>query len=139
MTEYVVFVFPKLWTYPKPLDPNDITLEEQGWIEVWQDTKDKIEEVVNQITPNSGWELSGDFTDIVVAKDGIRLIKSGDYYVSMWFELDRMMVDQPSGWIVSEMAKLTGPGLKFQGFIAEDIHAELVERGYEIVGREIDV
>lgn len=134
MEEFCVFVIPELWVFPESVDPENITSEEQGLIDKWQEAKDAIDNLILAISPSHGWMLEGNHFDIVDPKKTVRLSKAGEFYGAVWFRLDRLLVDNPSGWFVSEMAKLTGPGLKFQGFIAEDVHAELLERGYELVG-----
>ena len=112
MKEYCVFVIPELWVRPVPLDLENVTLEEQDLIDEWQNEKDVIDDLVTAI---NGWEINGNHFDIVDLQKGVRLVKAGKFYTSMWFLLDRLLMDNPSGWFVSEMAKLSGPGLKFQG------------------------
>jgi len=138
MREYAVFIFPELWTYPKPVDFEDVTQEEQDNISAWEKAKDSNFNLKSKISRAEGWRLSGEFVDIVDPSKGVRITKSSEFYISMWFPVERILENNPKGWFVSKMAKLSEFELKFQGFIAKDVHAELIERGYKIVrGEEI--
>lgn len=123
---------PYVGIYPRPLDPENITPEEQALIDAWQIRYDNAEALQLKVHKAQDWIISGPHERIMDFFYGGPLVtKAGQIGIVNCLEIERIMKPAPTDWLEGRLPDLRDNYL-FKGWTTDDGNEELKIRNYPI-------
>lgn len=142
--EHCIFIIQRVDPYPTPVDPLNITPEEQAAIDAWQVIYDNAWGLYRKIDRAEEWLLSGEYRDVFRPGQGPLLTKAGLYGYLHEIPCEMIQKDNPGTWFANKIQALIDNGWLIRGWavmcdeahVWQDIQAFLAARNYLLVEPE---
>ena len=142
--EHCVFIIQRVDPKPVPVDPENITQEEQSLIDAWKIVRDNAWGLYRKIDKAEDWLLSGEYQDVFRPGQGVLLTKAGLYGYLHEIPCDMIKKDNPAVWFGNKIQALIDNGWTIRGWavscdegqIWQDIRAFLENKNYAVVPGE---
>lgn len=122
-SQWCILIIERIGDYPAPVDPENITAEEQVLIDAWQARYDNHWGLMAKIARAEDWLLTGPYQTILNPdpNTGPVLTKAGQYGVLHHWPLDRIInpsaVLTTAEWFAQKMAQMIANGWGIRGWV----------------------